>query len=105
MGRSTFYDQMGLICRKNEVTYTKTRNPGEVMEVDYAGKKLRIITHDGEEVECEMLVCVLPYSNLIYCEAQLNQRQESYINGLGRALLYIGKKPKTIISDNLKKWS
>ena len=38
-------------------------------------KKLRIITHDGEEVECEMLVCVLPYSNLIYCEAQLNQRQ------------------------------
>lgn len=102
MGRSTFYDQMGLIGRKNEVTYTKTRNPGEVMEVDYAGKKLRIITHDGEEVECEMLVCVLPYSNLIYCEAQLNQRQESYINGLGRALLYIGKKPKTIISDNLK---
>jgi transposase len=102
MGRSTFYEQMGLIGRKNEVTYTKTRNPGEVMEVDYAGKKLRIITHDGEEVECEMLVCVLPYSNLIYCEAQLNQRQESYINGLGRALLYIGKKPKTIISDNLK---
>jgi transposase len=102
MGRSTFYEQMGLICRKNEVTYTKTRNPGEVMEVDYAGKKLRIITHDGEELECEMLVCVLPYSNLIYCEAQLNQRQESYISGLGRALLYIGKKPKTIISDNLK---
>ena len=72
------------------------------MEVDYAGKKLRIITHDGEEVECEMLVCVLPYSNLIYCEAQLNQRQESYINGLAELLLYIGKKPKTIISDNLK---
>ena len=62
--------------QKNEVTYTKTRNPGEVMEVDYAGKSC-IITHDGEEVECEMLVCV-PYSNLIYCEAQLNQRQESY---------------------------
>ena len=39
------------------------------MEVDYAGKKLRIgVTHDGEEVECEMLVCVLPYSNLIYCK-------------------------------------
>jgi len=102
MGRSTFYEQMGLIGRKNEVTYTKTRNPCEIMEVDYAGKKLRIITHDGEEIECEMLVCVLPYSNLIYCEAQLNQKQENYISGLGRALLYIGKKPKTIISDNLK---
>ena len=24
-----------------------------------------IITHDGEEVECEMLVCVPAYSNLI----------------------------------------
>ena len=72
------------------------------MEVDYAGKSCALLPHDGEEVECEMLVCVLPYSNLIYCEAQLNQRQESYINGLGRALLYIGKKPKTIISDNLK---
>ncbi len=97
MGRSTFYEQMGLIGRKNEVTYTKTRNPGEVMEVDYAGKKLPIITHDGEELECEMLVCVLPYSNLIYCEAQLNQRQESYISGLGRALQYIGKNAKKSI--------
>ena len=65
--------------------------------------KVALLPHDGEEVECEMLVCVLPYSNLIYYEAQLNQRQESYIKmGLAELLLYIGKKPKTIISDNLK---
>ena len=44
---------MGLIWKKIEVTYTKTETRREVMEVDYAGKKLRIITHDGEEVECE----------------------------------------------------
>ena len=61
-----------------------------------------IITHDGEEenVKCWYVCAAIQQSK--YCEAQLNQRQESYINGLGRALLYIGKKPKTIISDNLK---
>jgi transposase len=101
LSRSGFYDQLSKLKVK-EVSYTKQRPPGERLEVDYAGKKLTIISEDGEEIKCEVLVCVLPYSNLIYCEAQSNQGQVNYINGIGRALLYIGKKPKEILSDNLK---
>lgn len=102
ISRSSFYERMGQLTKKKKVTFTKERNPGEKLEVDYAGSKLLYINEQGEECYCEVLVCVLPYSNMIYCEAQENQKQGNYINGIGRALLYIGKMPKVVISDNLK---
>lgn len=102
LGRSRFFEELQKLNRQNKVTYTKERIAGERLEVDYAGSKLKYITDQGEEVESELLICVLPKSNLVYCEAQLNQNQESYIGGLGRCLLYIGKMPKQILSDNLK---
>lgn len=76
---------------------------GERMEVDYAGDKLKYIDKESGEVRsCEMLVCVLPYSDLIYCEAQEDQSQMNFVEGIGRSLHYIGGIPKVIISDNLK---
>lgn len=77
--------------------------PGERLEVDYAGDKLNYIEKEsGQLKQCEVLVCVLPYSDLIYCEAQTDQRQMNFVEGIGRALQYIGGVPKLIISDNLK---
>lgn len=77
--------------------------PGERLEVDYAGDKLKYIEKEsGQLKQCEVLVCVLPYSDLIYCEAQHDQRQMNFVEGIGRALQYIGGVPKMIISDNLK---
>lgn len=77
--------------------------PGERLEVDYAGDKLKYIEKgSGQIKQCEVLVCVLPYSDLIYCEAHPDQRQMNFVEGIGRALQYIGAVPKMIISDNLK---
>lgn len=77
--------------------------PGERLEVDYAGDKLEYIDKESGEIKrCEMLVCVLPYSDLIYCEAQEDQAQTNFVEGIGRALIYTGSVPKLIISDNLK---
>ena len=77
--------------------------PGERLEVDYAGDRLKYIEKEsGQLKQCEVLVCVLPYSDLIYCEAQHDQRQMNFVEGIGRALQYIGGVPKMIISDNLK---
>jgi transposase len=101
LSRSSFYKELEKL-REKEVSYTKERIAADRLEVDYAGKKLKYKTEEGEEKQCELLVCVLPKSNLIYCEAQSSQGQNNYINGLGRALLYIGKMPKEILSDNLK---
>ncbi|MFZ1703733.1 MAG: IS21 family transposase [Saprospiraceae bacterium] len=77
--------------------------PGERLEVDYAGDTLKYIEKgSGQIKQCEVLVCVLPYSDLIYCEAQTDQSQMNFVEGIGRALQYIGGVPKMIISDNLK---
>ena len=78
-------------------------SPGEKLEVDYAGDKLKYIEGDSGAIRyCDVLVCVLPYSDLIYCEAQADQTQMNFVEGIGRALQYIGGVPKLIISDNLK---
>lgn len=77
--------------------------PGERLEVDYAGDTLKYIDKESGEVkQCDVLVCVLPYSDLIYCEAQEDQSQMNFVEGIGRALHYISGVPKLIISDNLK---
>jgi transposase len=77
--------------------------PAERLEVDYAGDKLNYIDKESGEIkQCEVLICVLPYSDLIYCEAQEDQSQMNFVEGIGRSLHYIGGVPKLIISDNLK---
>jgi len=77
--------------------------PGDRLEVDYAGDKLKYIDKESGEIkQCDVLVCVLPYSDLIYCEAQEDQSQMNFVEGIGRSLHYIGNVPKLIISDNLK---
>ena len=77
--------------------------PGERLEVDYAGDKLKYIEKESGQIkQCEVLVCVLPFSDLIYSEAQTDQRQMNFVEGIGRSLQYIGGVPKLIISDNLR---
>ena len=89
-------------CQQKTVMVLGSK-PGERLEVDYAGDKLTYIDKESGEIkQCEVLVCVLPYSDLIYCEAQEDQRQMNFVEGIGRSLHYIGCVPKLIISDNLK---
>jgi hypothetical protein len=37
-------------------------NPGELLEIDFAGSKLHYVNEDGEIIECPVLVAVLPFS-------------------------------------------
>jgi hypothetical protein len=61
------------------------------MEVDYADDKLKFTDKESGEVRSgEMLVCVLSYSDLIYCEAQEDQSQMNFVERTGRFLHYIG---------------
>jgi hypothetical protein len=61
------------------------------MEVDYADDKLKFTINESGEVRSgEMLVCVLPYSDLIYCEVQEDQSQMNFVVGTRRFLHYIG---------------
>lgn len=77
--------------------------PGEKLMIDFAGSCLEYIdTGSGEVISCPVLVTVLPYSHLIYCEALYSQGQADFARGLGNALIYIEGVPQCILTDNMK---
>jgi len=76
---------------------------GEDVEVDYAGDLIHYIDPDtGEQIECQVLVCTLPYSGYTYVQAMHSQKQEDFIAGLNNALYFFGGVPRNIKMDNLR---
>ena len=58
----------------------------------------------GEEHLCEVLIAVMPYSQYTFAIAVPSQQMDDFINGLNMALLFFGKLPLIILSDNLKSY-
>ena len=76
---------------------------GDMIMIDFAGKKLSYINPDGGEViNCEVFIAILPYSGLIFCKAVHTQRTGDFINCINAMLKFYGAVPKTILCDNLK---
>ena len=76
---------------------------GDMMMIDFAGKKLRYINPDGGEViNVEVFVAILPYSGLIFCKAVHTQRTADFVSCINAMLKFYGAVPKTILCDNLK---
>ena len=100
---SQFCDHLSKAMKVRNAVMYFTHVPGERMMVDFAGDPLHYIDRNtGEYIKCEVLVCVLPYSNYTYVEALRSQRQDEFISGLSNALYYIGGAPQCIKCDNLK---
>lgn len=88
---------------QKDMTLALEHNPGEVLMVDFAGKKMDWVDpHTGELHTCEILVAVLPFSQYSFCIALPSQCLADFIHGLNQALLFLGALPKVILSDNLK---
>ena len=61
--------------------------PGDMMMVDFAGKKLYYTDVDtGERIECQVFVAILPFSGLIFCVAVLSQRTEDFSHCINEML-------------------
>ena len=76
---------------------------GEILEVDFTGKKLSYVDETtGEVIDCDSLITVLPYSNMIYLEVLPNQQQEHLVSGLGHALEYYEGVPQALKVDNMR---
>ncbi len=89
--------------RTSEAVFKFYHKPGEQVMVDFAGNKLSYIDKgSGEIIECEVLVCVMPFSGLTYVEVLISQQQQLFIKGLCNALKYFGGVPHSIKCDNLK---
>lgn len=102
---SQFCERLKQAIDRKDLTMMLSHKPGEVMQVDFAGKKINWVDCDSGEVHsCEVLICVLPFSQMAFAIALESQKITDFIEGLNQALLYFGKIPSIILSDNLKSY-
>jgi len=100
---SQFCEYLKRAIGRKDLTIKLNHSPGEVMQVDFAGKPMRWVNlSTGEVHECQILVAVMPHSQYTFAIALPNQKVADFIHGLNQALLFFGKLPKVILSDNLK---
>ncbi len=79
------------------------RKPGEMMEVDWAGKTASIIDNvTGEAIPAYIFVATLSCSQYAYAEAFLAMNMESWINGHINAFSHFGGVSRILVPDNLK---
>jgi transposase len=79
------------------------RNPGEILEVDWAGQTAQIADSDtGEAIEAYLFVAVLPYSGYAYAEAFLSRNQDAWLLAHVNAYCYFGGATRIVVPDNLK---
>jgi transposase len=76
---------------------------GDMIMIDFAGKKQHYKNQDnGERIECEVFVTILPFSGLIFCLAVASQRMADFITCINAMLRYYAGVTVTILSDNLR---
>ena len=101
-GYSQFCEKLYKEAEGKDLTLHLVHEPGEVMQVDFAGKKLKWMDLSGTEHKCEVLVAVLPFSQKTFVVALPSQKVLDFVDGLNKALVFFGKLPQKILSDNLK---
>ena len=88
---------------KHRASMHINRKPAERLEVDWSGDKVTFYDSDsGKEMQAHIFVAVLPYSQYLYAEAFLNEKQEAFIQGHIHAFEFLGGVPREIVPDNCK---
>ena len=76
---------------------------GEKLYMDFAGDKMHYIDpFSGEQVECPVFVCCLPYSDYGFALALPSQNSEGFIYALKTCIQHLGGVPQVLIPDNMK---
>ena len=90
-GYSQFCEHLQSSIRKNGATMHFDHQPGDCVQIDFAGKQLSYVDKEsGEIIRCPVLVCVLPYSGYTYVEALASASQELMFAALNRCMSYFG---------------
>ena len=87
--------------QKRRATMHIPRNPGEQVEVDWAGDPAHIIDPDtGEITDVWIFVGVMTYSMYAYVEAFINEKQKAWITAHIHMYEYFGGVAKILVPDN-----
>ncbi len=90
-------------CEENYETAHFTAVIGQTMEVDFAGKTLRLTDRlTGESIKIVIFVAILPYSQYIYAEGMTSTKAPQWIEANNNALRYFGGVPSLVVCDNCK---
>ena len=102
---SQFCERLKAELGRRDLTIRQEHLPGAVMQVDFAGKPMSWVDPYTAEVHaCEVLICTMPYSHYCFAIALASQKVGDFIEGLNQALLYFGRLPTSLLSDNLKSY-
>ncbi|MGI6422889.1 MAG: IS21 family transposase [Syntrophomonadaceae bacterium] len=98
-----FCDYYRKYVNTTKATMRIKRKPGEMMEVDWAGKTLAIYDRiTGEPTTAYVFVAVLPCSLYAYVEAFPSMESANWITGHINAFQYFGGVTRILVPDNLK---
>lgn len=85
------------------VTMHIARKPGQKMEVDWAGTRMRLIDRDtGESLPVFVFVACMPFSGKIYAEGFMGMESECWLTAHVHALDFFGGAPEELVPDNCK---
>jgi len=77
--------------------------PGDMIMIDFAGKKLHYIDLDtGEQVACEVFIAILPFSGFIFCHPLHTQRTADFAHAINYMARFYGGLTATIVCDNMR---
>ncbi len=100
---SQFCEHLSQHRHKQTPAYHNIYTPGELTEIDFAGKKMNYVDRStGEIIECPVLVCTLPYSSFSYIEPLATARTQHLTAAMNRAWEYFGGVTRVTITDNMK---
>lgn len=100
---SRYCHHFNIFLKHKDLSMHLEYEAGDMMMIDFAGKKLHYTYPDGGEViEVEVFIAILPYSGLIFCKAVQTQRTADFVSCINAMLKFYGAVPKTILCDNLK---
>ncbi len=87
--------------QKRRATAHIPRNPGEQIEVDWAGDPAHIIDPDtGEQTEVWLFVGVLTYSQYAFVKAFVNERTSNWISAHVQMFEFFGGVTPMLVPDN-----
>jgi len=100
-----FCDRIREYKRAQNSTIKLIHEPGNRLQVDFTGKKVKWINRKtGEEIWCDVLVCTMAYSSYTFACAVASQKQPDFTEAINRALIYLNGVPKILLSDNLSSY-
>ena len=89
--------------RKSDVSMHLEYTAGDMIMMDFAGKKMRYTDQlTGEFVYCHVFIAILPYSGLIFCKPVHTQRTNDFVSCINDMHLFFKGTAATILCDNLK---